>query len=63
MKLAAKDGETLEITSVVLKTEHISVVRDGRKFFLVNNKNVTDGKEWVSPKNAREQRGVYTDNQ
>lgn len=62
MQLVANNEEKLSITSVVLRTEHISVVRDGRKFFLVNNKNVTDGKEWISSQNARKQRGVHSDN-
>lgn len=54
MKLIFKNGEELEFTSVVIRTEHVSIVRNGRKFYLVNNKDVTEGKEWISPKNARD---------
>lgn len=55
MKLVFSNGEELEFTSVVIRTEFVSIVRNGRKFYLVNNKDVTEGKEWISTKNAREQ--------
>lgn len=56
MKLVFKSGEELEFTAIVLKTEHVSIVRCNRKFYLINNKNVTEGKEWVCSKNASDQR-------
>lgn len=42
----------LHITSVVLKTKYITVVRDGSKFYLVNNKKVIEGRNLVCLKGS-----------
>lgn len=52
MKLVFNTGEVIEFTAVVIKTKYVSIVRNNRKFYLINNKNVTEGKEWVCPKDA-----------
>lgn len=45
-----RSDDSLEFTSVVLKTKYMTMVKSGRKFYIINNNNVTEGKEWVCPK-------------
>lgn len=52
MPTIASNENKLEITSVVLRTPYVAIVRDGRKFYLVNTKKVTEGRELVCMKKS-----------